>query len=358
MKISGRKSILSETNKVTNIKQKSGKHEVYTDLDIYDENGKLKTELLPTVSIGANIDDYALSGHTHPNATISAHGFMSSTDKSKLNGIEVGAEVNNLSDADASELQGILGLTDIHLTGLLRYDDLTDTWELDTNSYASSSHSHDLSSLSGDLDDIADGSYYVRSKNNFTDTLLSKLNGIEIGAEVNNISDSNVALIDELFTIAGGVNSGFLTFNYIYGDWKLDTNSYLKKSADANLDMNNYHIQEAKTVTASAEYDNGNSGTAKTITWTNGQFQKLTLTGNCTITFASMSGYAYPTRYQLKLIQDTTGNRTVTWPSGIRWADKTEPTLSTAASAEDIVTVYFDGSNYYATAGLNFGTVS
>lgn len=64
MKISGRKSILAETNKVTNIKQKSGKHEVYTDLDIYDENGKLKTELLPTVSIGGDYDrlplDYAI----------------------------------------------------------------------------------------------------------------------------------------------------------------------------------------------------------------------------------------------------------------------------------------------------------
>ena len=64
MKISGRKSILSETNKVTNIKQKSGKHEVYTDLDIYDENGKLKTELLPTVSVGGDYDrlplDYAI----------------------------------------------------------------------------------------------------------------------------------------------------------------------------------------------------------------------------------------------------------------------------------------------------------
>ena len=123
--------------------------------------------------------------------------------------------------------------------------------------------------------------------------------------------------------------------------------------------MNNYHIREAKTVTAYAEYDNGNSGTSKSITLTNGQFQKLTLTGNCTLSFTSMASYPYPTRYQLKLIQDATGNRTVTWNvSGLKWAGGTEPTLSTAAGAIDIITIYFDGTYFYATAGLDFGAAS
>ena len=55
MKIN-RKNILSESNKIANIKQKSGKHEVYTDLDIFDENGKVKVELMPTVSISGDYD--------------------------------------------------------------------------------------------------------------------------------------------------------------------------------------------------------------------------------------------------------------------------------------------------------------
>ena len=45
----------------------------------------------------------------------------------------------------------------------------------------------ELSDLGGDLDDIADGDDYVKSANDFTDTLKSKLDGIEEGAEVNAI---------------------------------------------------------------------------------------------------------------------------------------------------------------------------
>ena len=59
-----RKGVLSESNKIANIKQQSGKHEVTTTLDLYDENGKLKVEYLPTVSIGGDYDrlplDYAI----------------------------------------------------------------------------------------------------------------------------------------------------------------------------------------------------------------------------------------------------------------------------------------------------------
>lgn len=46
--------------------------------------------------------DFAASGHTHTAATPSANGFMSSTDKTKLNGVQDGAEVNVQSDWNAS----------------------------------------------------------------------------------------------------------------------------------------------------------------------------------------------------------------------------------------------------------------
>ena len=46
--------------------------------------------------------DFATAGHSHSNATASADGFMSSTDKTKLNGVETGAEVNVQSDWNAS----------------------------------------------------------------------------------------------------------------------------------------------------------------------------------------------------------------------------------------------------------------
>lgn len=55
------------------------------------------------------------------------------------------------------------------------------------------------------------------------------------------------------------------------------------------------------------EYDNGDSGTTKTIDWLNGSLQKVTMTGNCKFTFtlpATGQGFM-----QLRAIQDTTGSR-------------------------------------------------
>jgi hypothetical protein len=102
---------------------------------------------------------------------------------------------------------------------------------------------------------------------------------------------------------------------------------------------------------ADAEVDDGNSGTADTIDWTTGMFHKSTMTGNCTYTFTAPSG---PARVQLKLVQDATGSRTATWPAAVKWPGGTAPTLSTAANAIDIITFYYDGTNYYGVDSLNF----
>lgn len=102
---------------------------------------------------------------------------------------------------------------------------------------------------------------------------------------------------------------------------------------------------------ASAEVDNGNSGTSDTIDWTLGPYQKSTLTDNCTYTFtAPPSG----SRLVLKLVQDGTGSRVATWPATVKWPGGVTPTLTTTASATDIVSFYFDGTNYYGFIGFNF----
>jgi len=117
------------------------------------------------------------------------------------------------------------------------------------------------------------------------------------------------------------------------------------------LDASDEKIQDVKTVSFTDEHDNGNSGTTKTIDWSEGQKQKITMTGNCTFTFSNPD----VGNYQIKIIQDATGSRSVTWPS-IKWAGSTAPTLTTAAGSEDIVSLYYDGSAWYAMASLNFGT--
>lgn len=99
------------------------------------------------------------------------------------------------------------------------------------------------------------------------------------------------------------------------------------------------------------ETDNGNSSTADTIDWTLGNKQKSTLTGNCTFTFTAPGG---PCSLVLKLVQDATGSRTVTWPAAVHWPGGTAPTLTTTANKVDIITFYYDGTTYFGNSSLNY----
>lgn len=78
----------------------------------------------------------------------------------------------------------------------------------------------------------------------------------------------------------------------------------------------------------------GNTGAAKTIT-TTGTFVTGTLTANCTLTFPTPTdGQAYS--FTLELTQDGTGGRTVTWPSSVKWASGSVPTLTSTAGRTDV----------------------
>lgn len=92
-------------------------------------------------------------------------------------------------------------------------------------------------------------------------------------------------------------------------------------------------------VSFNAEYDAGNSGTAKTINFNNGQKQKLTFTGNCTITFVFPTGVG---NYVLRGIGDGT-TRTVTWPAGSKYPNAVGP-LAPLTSGTAIYSIYYDGA--------------
>lgn len=100
-----------------------------------------------------------------------------------------------------------------------------------------------------------------------------------------------------------------------------------------------------------AEYDNGNSDSTSTINWKLGNKQKITLNDNCTLSFTNPSG---PCNLILKIIQDGTGSRTITWPVSIKWPDSVTPTLTTNPDAIDIISLYFDGTYYYGVGSFNF----
>lgn len=94
-----------------------------------------------------------------------------------------------------------------------------------------------------------------------------------------------------------------------------------------------------------------NSSTAITLALTNGTVQIITLTGNATITMpTAVSGKSFI----LFLKQDGTGSRTVTW-STVKWPVGIAPTITSAASKQDIYSFFSDGTNWYGvTVSQNY----
>ena len=90
-----------------------------------------------------------------------------------------------------------------------------------------------------------------------------------------------------------------------------------------------------------------------TIDWKLGNKFKHTFGAqNETFTFTAPSN---PCNILLMLIQDGGGSRTVTWPGTVKWPSATAPTLSTGSGDIDIVSFYYDGTNYYGNSSLDFG---
>lgn len=88
-----------------------------------------------------------------------------------------------------------------------------------------------------------------------------------------------------------------------------------------------------------------------TANWDSGNVQTVTLNvSNTTFTFSNAEAGG---EYKLILKQDSTGGRTVTWPSGVKWQNATAPTLTSAANSIDVVNFVYDGTNHIGSYSLN-----
>jgi len=120
---------------------------------------------------------------------------------------------------------------------------------------------------------------------------------------------------------------------------------------DATSTANPDTVQNITYITFDSEYNNGNSGSSKTVDWTDGQVQKITLTDDCTLTFSNPPG---PTNITLRVIQDGTGGWGLVWPASVKWLKGVAPTITSTADAEDVIKMYYNGTNYYATIEQDF----
>lgn len=76
------------------------------------------------------------------------------------------------------------------------------------------------------------------------------------------------------------------------------------------------------------------------------------MTGNVTFTFTAPSNNRH---VQVRMVQDATGGRTVTWPATVKWSNATQPTWTTTAAAVNIANFYYDGTNYWGAGLVGFG---
>jgi len=201
-----------------------------------------------------------------------------------------------------------------------------------------------------------------------TDTLTNKtINGASNTLTVRLGSDVTGNLpVANLNTGTGATSTTFWRGD---GTWATPTGSgdMLKSTYDAaNINQQLVGLSATQTLTnktltsptvsnptitgyTEAAYDIGNSSTAFTIALSNGTFQKVTATGNATVTMPSVgNGKSFTLRYYTGA-----GSFTAAF-TGVKWAGSSTPTLTATASRMDLFSFVSDGTNWYGSVVQNY----
>lgn len=93
-----------------------------------------------------------------------------------------------------------------------------------------------------------------------------------------------------------------------------------------------------------AAYTSDSDGATVTFDMTSSNVHTVTLAGNRTLAVSNVS-VGQP--FIIRLVQDATGSRTVTWFSTIKWPGGSAPTLTTTASRVDTFGFICTSSNNY-----------
>jgi hypothetical protein len=170
----------------------------------------------------------------------------------------------------------------------------------------------------------------------------------QVGAAVTTANTNITNLGGALITSNSNITSAFLK-----------ANNALANTTGAVFN-GNLIISSTLTVSSNLTISSGTIDTARanilsqilsdgaTITWNAslGQIAYITLGGNRTV--AAPTNLRVGT-YILHVIQDGSGNRTLTWNSVFKWTAAVAPVLSTAANRRDIISFVSDGTNLYGT---------
>jgi hypothetical protein len=184
--------------------------------------------------------------------------------------------------------------------------------------------------------------------------VLSNTSGTNTGDETTATIKTKLSITDPAISgsnndpiqiLTGSVGSGELLFKDLY-----DINTSLfDDKASLSAAQNNFSGDlKAKTYILTNPTTTIASTSHTTINLETGNVLELLLNNSTTLSFTNPRIGTYI----IKIIQGT-GNKTVTFPT-IKWADDAVPTITATVNRTDLVTLIYDGTNYYATCLQNF----
>ena len=151
---------------------------------------------------------------------------------------------------------------------------------------------------------------------------------------------------DQIQILTSSVGSGELLFKDLYD---INTSLFDDKASLSAAQNNFTGDLKAKTYILTNPTTTTASTSTTTINLATGNVLEVLLNVNTTLSFTNPRIGTYI----IKIKQDGTGGRTVTFPT-IKWADDAVPTVTTTANRTDLVTLIYDGTHYYATCLQNF----
>jgi len=194
--------------------------------------------------------------------------------------------------------------------------------------------------------------------NNFIDLLQNKIQALQVDADTGSVKVGE-SLSNGVFTITGTGSVATAVVESSAGDATLtitgsglvnvveDTTPQLGGTLDAQgNEINNVILEDYKETI----YTGGSTTGTITPDVVNGNVQSITLTGS--ITFNAFNSPETGQSMTLIVKQPSSGGP-YTLTSTMKFAGGTN-TLSTAADAIDIISVVYDGTNYYASLATNF----